>query len=153
MSKKKVRKKDNPIVRMNRLAIAAFRDMAVVMPIGASEGVELRDVFGRRWQATQYHWHCVEKIKHSWWIALALETPSCVHVHTYEVVLRNENGDQLDSNHCHHAELIDHIKDAHLEMLKEFESVIGVTATGYGWCASIKEITPEEAEGYLRVGL
>ncbi len=130
------------IKRTNRLALAAMRGVAIVRPLEQEgKGVELRNSNGRQVQANELHWHCVERMQHVWWLGLAVQTERCTHV---EIV--------SPPAQCRHTQLIESLQDTHAAMIKEYQDA-GVKVTGFGWVASISELSEESVMRYLGVEL
>ena len=119
-----------------------MRGVAIVRPLEQEgEGVELRNSNGRQVQANELHWHCVERMQHVWWLGLAVQTERCTHV---EIV--------SPPAQCRHTQLIESLQDTPAAMIKEYQDA-GVKVTGFGWVASISELSEESVMRYLGVEL
>lgn len=131
--------------RRNRIALAAMRKLAVVLPLH-SETHELRNMRGVRVVGTEAHWHAVDQMQHIWWVALVVATGDSLHIEILSPELLDEKGNSLGMHQCKHAQLSEKVKARHAKQLDE----IGpdkVLATG--WCASISELDEDDVIGFM----
>lgn len=133
--------------RRNRIALAAMRKLAVVLPLN-SETSELRNVRGCRVQGTQAHWHAIDQMQHVWWVGLVVATEVSLHIEILSPELLDEDGNSLGMHQCRHSQLSDKVKARHAQQLDEI-GPDNVVATG--WCAAITGLDEDDVIGFMRL--
>ena len=133
--------------RRNRIAVAAMRKLAVVLPLD-SETHELRNIRGVRVAGTEAHWHAVDQMQHIWWVALVVATSDSLHIEILSPELLDEHGNSLGMHQCRHSQLSDKVKARHAQQLDEI-GPDNVVATG--WCAAITELDEDDVISFMRL--
>lgn len=133
--------------RRNRIALAAMRKLAVVLPLN-SETSELRNVRGCRVQGTQAHRHAVDQMQHVWWVGLVVATEVSLHIEILSPELLDEDGNSLGMHQCRHSQLSDKVKARHAQQLDEIGPDNVVAA---GWCAAITELDEDDVIGFMHL--
>lgn len=126
--------------RRNRIAVAAMRKLAVVLPLG-SEKPELRNVRGVRVVGTEAHWHAIDQMQHLWWVATVVLTDDLLDI---EIL----TPDRLAARQCKHSQLIESVKRSHAAQV---EAVGQQAVLAAGWCAAITELDEDDVIGFMRL--
>lgn len=133
--------------RRNRIALAAMRKLAVVLPLN-SETHELRNIRGVRVIGTEAHWHAVDQMQHIWWVAIVVATSDSLHIEILSPELLDEHGNSLGMHQCRHEQLSEKVKARHAKQLEEI-GPDNVVATG--WCAAITELDEDDVISFMRL--